>query len=55
MVECRRSPYGRRVALVAGVHKVARRMIRVRHLLVIRLMAHVTVRIGKLKIVIHMA
>ncbi len=53
MVHCVRRPHTRAVACRACMRELLRHMIRVRHLLEIRLMALVTIRIHKLVVAIH--
>jgi len=55
VIEGRRRPHGRRMTLVARVRKISGRVIRVRRLLVVRLVAHVTVGVRKLEVVVHVA
>lgn len=55
MVERRGSPNARRVALIARVRKISARVIRACGILVICLVAHVTIRIGDLEIIVDMA
>ena len=55
MVERRRGPDTRRMALIAGVGEISSGMIWARRRRKIRLVTHVTIRIRELEVIVHMA